>query len=202
MQAEKGDSADLGSPPAACVLLRASGEWESDATCGRPPPGMHCVAGKAARSVCIGGARKQRQAPGLLQSPCSTNTPYVLGNADRDETSPRAAPSGLRGVPGAALTVSTGKSCSFITGSLQTLPSQQLRDPGHLLRFVPPPALQQRGLRGASSVSYSRDGQYIPAPSSRRSRPYKPHSQVQSQVVTTESRTLHPQIHHPSAGLS
>lgn len=164
MQAEKGDSADLGSPPAACVLLRASGEWESDATCGRPPPGMHCVAGKAARSVCIGGARKQRQAPGLLQSPCSTNTPYVLGNADLDETSPRAAPSGLRGVPGAALTVSTGKSCSFITGSLQTLPSQQLRDPGHLLRFVPPPALQQRGLRGASSVSYSGDGQYIPRP--------------------------------------
>lgn len=67
----EGDSADLGSPPTACVLSRASGEWESDVTRGRPPPGMHCVAGKAARSVCTLKqrrdleTRKQREAPGL-----------------------------------------------------------------------------------------------------------------------------------------
>lgn len=171
------------------------------------PASRHALSGWESRAERLhfkaetrpGGARKQRQAPGLLQSPCSTNTCYVLGNADRDETSPWAALSGLRGVPGAALTVSTGKSCSFITGSLQTLPSQQLRDPGHLLRLY---LLQQRGLRGAKFRQLRRRRSVHSAPSPRRSRPYKPHSQVQSQVVRTGSRTLHPQIHHPSTGLS
>lgn len=80
----EGDSADLGSPPAACVLWRASGEWESDVTRGRPPPGMHCVAGKAARSVCRlkqrrdVETRKQREAPGLLQSFPAPLTPVTF----------------------------------------------------------------------------------------------------------------------------
>lgn len=141
--------------------------------------------------------------------PCSTNTRYILGNADQDETSRRGAPLGVRGVPDAALTVSMGKSCSFLTGSLQTVPSQLLTDPGHLLRLyllqpsssaaseAPQPTSEAR-VPSATAETVST----FPAPSSRRSRPYRPHSQVQGQVVMMGSRTFHPQIHHPGTGLS
>lgn len=73
------------------------------------------------------------------------------------------------------LTVSTGKSCSLITGSLQTLLSQQRMDPGRPLHtghsLVPPLTPQQLSLRGASadrrgasSSSCSGDCQYTPRP--------------------------------------